>query len=70
MQTSKEHVVTHGVKMSEWQRTPKQLLYEYCQKQKRSKPIFRKMRNTEENKFKCRVILPGLIIIIEIEIKL
>ena len=30
--------------MKEWQRTPSQLVQEYCQKQKRPKPIFQDSR--------------------------
>lgn len=30
--------------MKEWQRTPSQLVQEYCQKQKRPKPLFQNDR--------------------------
>ena len=36
--TSRGEVTHGGVTMKEWQRTPKQLINEYCQKEKRPKP--------------------------------
>ena len=39
-QTGKGTIVVSGVAMKEWQRTPKQLVHEYCQRQKRPKPRY------------------------------
>ena len=52
-------IVSHaGVTMAEWQRSPKQLLYELCQSKKRPKPIWRPVRGTPGGKFRFRVVLP------------
>ena len=45
--------------MKEWQRTPAQLVQEYCQKQKRPKPLFNNDR-APPGKFWYSALLSGL----------
>eukprot|EP00924_Labyrinthula_sp_SR-Ha-C_P014588 augustus_masked-scaffold_34-processed-gene-2.32-mRNA-1 protein AED:0.32 eAED:0.32 QI:0/-1/0/1/-1/1/1/0/1354 len=48
-----------GVSVKEWQRTPKQLLYQYCQKVKRPKPMFFTSTGVKGD-FKTRVVLKDI----------
>lgn len=55
---SRGEFTAQGITIKEWQRTPKQLLNEFCQAQKRPKPIFKKAPCREPDHFRTRVILP------------
>lgn len=44
--------------LKEWQRLPKQLLGEYCQKQKLPRPIFPQAKCEDPSKFRSRVVIP------------
>lgn len=46
------------VVVKEWQRVPRQLIFEYCQKQKRPKPRFVSAKCSEPGKVCRRIIVP------------
>jgi len=46
---------TQGLTIKEWQRTPKQLVSEFCQGQKRPRPLY---KQTKGEGFRCRLVLP------------
>lgn len=49
---------THaGLTIKEWQRTPKQLLQELSQREKRPRVLYKSAGCREPNKFRCRVVL-------------
>ncbi|GBG34645.1 ATP-dependent RNA helicase [Hondaea fermentalgiana] len=54
---SRGEVTAQGMTIKEWQRTPKQLLNEFCQNQKRPKPIFKKAPCRDPDQFRTRVVL-------------
>lgn len=70
--TSRGQVFHSGVKMEEWQRNPKQVLFELCQSAKRPRPRWSRVRrpvrghqgsnasdaSQHNSKFRCRVVLP------------
>jgi len=54
---SRGEVKTQGMTIKEWQRTPKQLLMEYCQGQKRPRPLYKRCK-ADPGKFRTLVVLP------------
>ncbi len=46
------------VEVKEWQRLPRQLLQQYCQKQKRPRPRYSRARCDKPGMFRSRVVLP------------
>ncbi|KDO33210.1 hypothetical protein SPRG_02022 [Saprolegnia parasitica CBS 223.65] len=56
--TSRGEQVRQGVSCKEWQRTPMQLLREYCQSVKRQQPHFHEVHTNSDAEFRIRCILP------------
>ncbi|OQR99882.1 ATP-dependent RNA helicase [Thraustotheca clavata] len=56
--TSRGEQTRQGVLCKEWQRTPMQLLREYCQSVKRQQPIFHEVNSNNKNEFRVRCVLP------------
>ena len=54
---SRGTVTNAGITMKDWQRTPKQLVHEFCQSQKRPRPFFNRAQ-APPGKFRFRVCLP------------
>ena len=59
VQVSRGEITVSGIQMKEWQRTPKQLLNEYTQSQKRPRPIYHILRRAggTAHKHWSRVVL-------------
>ncbi|OQR94480.1 ATP-dependent RNA helicase [Achlya hypogyna] len=55
---SRGEQVRQGVTCKEWQRTPMQLLREYCQSVKRQQPNFHELHTNSSSEFRVRCILP------------
>ncbi|KAK1941324.1 DExH-box ATP-dependent RNA helicase DExH1 [Phytophthora citrophthora] len=55
---SKGDAVRQGVLCKEWQRTPMQLLHEFCQSKKRRSAFYAKARSQDQSKFRMRCVLP------------
>ncbi|KAA0176650.1 hypothetical protein FNF27_01931 [Cafeteria roenbergensis] len=58
--TSRGDVTVGAITMKEWQRTPKQLLHEWTQRDKRPRPKFSKLRarpGDDPGQIRCRVIV-------------
>ncbi|KAG1713183.1 hypothetical protein DVH05_000903 [Phytophthora capsici] len=55
---SKGDAVRQGVLCKEWQRTPMQLLHEFCQSKKRRNAFYAKARSQDQSKFRMRCVLP------------
>ena len=53
--TSRGEITVSGITMQEWQRTPKQLLHEYCAHIKRPRPVYFEARGP--NPHRARVLL-------------
>ncbi|KAH9261872.1 hypothetical protein BASA81_000528 [Batrachochytrium salamandrivorans] len=58
MVVSKGPVQRDGLEMKDWQKSPKQLLSEYCKAEKRPMPRYVASGPAQPNKFLLRVILP------------
>ncbi|KAL3670265.1 hypothetical protein V7S43_004578 [Phytophthora oleae] len=55
---SKGDAVRQGVLCKEWQRTPMQLLLEFCQAKKRRNAFYAKAKSQDQSKFRMRCVLP------------
>ncbi|KAG6617899.1 ATP-dependent RNA helicase [Phytophthora cinnamomi] len=55
---SKGETLRQGVLCKEWQRTPQQLLHEFCQAKKRRGAYYTKAKSRDETKFRARCVLP------------
>ncbi|ETL82389.1 hypothetical protein L917_17438, partial [Phytophthora nicotianae] len=55
---SKGDTVRQGVLCKEWQRTPMQLLHEFCQSKKRRNAFYARARSKDAAKFRMRCVLP------------
>ncbi|KAF4041381.1 Oligonucleotide/oligosaccharide-binding (OB)-fold [Phytophthora infestans] len=55
---SKGDTMRQGVLCKEWQRTPMQLLLEFCQSKKRRNAFYARARSKDSAKFRMRCVLP------------
>lgn len=57
---SKEDTIRQGVMCKEWQRTPMQLLQEFCHSKKRRNAFYARARSKDAAKFRMRCVLPDV----------
>ncbi|KAE9074349.1 DExH-box ATP-dependent RNA helicase [Phytophthora fragariae] len=55
---SKGESLRQGVLCKEWQRTPQQLLHEFCQAKKRRGAFYPRAKSRDDTKFRVRCVLP------------
>uniref|UniRef100_A0AAV1SZW2 RNA helicase n=1 Tax=Peronospora matthiolae TaxID=2874970 RepID=A0AAV1SZW2_9STRA len=55
---SKQDTLQQGVLCKEWQRTPMQLLQEFCQAKKRRSAFYARAKSRDSTKFRLRCVLP------------